>query len=70
MAKNSKKVVIIHYVFIPSKLTGSAEFFPTNTDVVTHINWYRAEFAFNIEGVEERFIPSFERSGVEIINIG
>lgn len=69
MAKKSKKTILVHHVLVPSKLTDTSNVNPNIDQTLRYVEVYQEKFAFNIDGLIEKFIPSFERSGIEVFNL-
>lgn len=69
MANRFKTTILVHYVLVPSKFTGTREENPNIGLILRYVEEYREKFAFNIHGLIEKFIPSFERSGIEVFNL-
>lgn len=69
MAKKFKKTILVHYVFVPSTLTGTSPVNPSYEQMQQSVEKYKETFAFNIDGLIERFVPSLERSGIEVFNL-
>lgn len=69
MAEKSKKTILIHHVFIPSKLTDTSDVNWDIDQMLRYVEVYQEKFAFNIDGLIEKFIPSFERSEIEVFNL-